>query len=292
MIHTLENDFLRVGIADAGAELVSIYDKKQEREVIWQADPAYWKRHAPVLFPNVGRHYQDHYLIEGKEYPSKQHGFARDTEFTCIESTPLSVTHEMHSSEATKASYPFDFTLQITHILSGQEVKICWKVLNRSSSSMYFTIGGHPAFSVPILPDTAYEDYFLTFEGKDSLVYSLLDPASGTVIEGATKELPLSGGICPLNSHLFDHDALVFDNSQISHAGILLPDGSPYLELRCQGFPNFGIWSVPGAPFVCLEPWMGRCDNCGFTGSLEEKPGINILKPEETFEASYLIKIF
>ncbi len=292
MIHSLENEFLRVSISDMGAELVSIYDKKKEREIIWQADPAYWKRHAPVLFPNVGRHYQDFYTVEGKEYPSKQHGFARDTEFSRIESSALSITHEMHSSKVTKAVYPFDFTLQITHILSVQEVKVCWKVINKSNSSMYFTIGGHPAFRIPVLPDTAYQDYSLSFEGQDSLQYELLDPASGTVVEGSTQELSLTGGICPLNSHLFDHDALVFDNGQISRAGILLPDGSPYLEMCCEGFPNFGIWSVPGAPFVCLEPWIGRCDNCGYTGSLEEKPGINALKPGETFNASYLIRIF
>lgn len=292
MVHILENEFLRIGISDAGAELVSIYDKNNDREVLWQADPAYWKRHAPVLFPNVGRHYGDHYIVAGQEYPSKQHGFARDMEFTFVKGSVHSITHEIHSDAHTKAVYPFDFTFQVTHTLTGQELQICWKVLNKSRTDMYFTIGGHPAFRVPVIEGTAYQDYSLTFEGQDSLRYMLLDPSSGTVLEGKTGELKLAGGTCPLTPHMFDHDALVFDNGQISRAGILLPDGRPYLELRCEGFPNFGIWSVPGAPFVCLEPWMGRCDNCGYTGSLEEKPGINSLKPEETFEKSYFIKIF
>lgn len=292
MIRTMENEFLRIGIADAGAELVSIYDKKNEREVIWQADPAYWKRHAPVLFPNVGRHYGDHYTVAGQTYPSRQHGFARDTEFACVQAAPDLVTHEMQSSEATKASYPFDFLLQITHILSGRELRVVWKVINQSEADMYFTIGGHPAFRVPVIEGTGFTDYSLTFEGQDSLRYVLLDQTSGTAIEGKECDLKLKDGTCPLDSHMFDHDALVFDGGQISRAGILLPDGSPYLELRCEGFPNFGIWSVPGAPFVCLEPWMGRCDNCGYTGSLEEKPGINALKQEEIFEKSYTIKIF
>ncbi len=292
MVHTMENEYLRVGISDAGAELVSIYDKKNKREVIWQADPAYWKRHAPVLFPNVGRHYGDHYRVHGQEYPSRQHGFARDTEFLCTAASDTSVTHEMTSSDATRASYPFDFVLRITHSLTDREVQISWEVINKSAQSMYFTIGGHPAFRVPVLEGTDYSDYSLTFEGQDSLTYLLLDPASGTAFAEKTCELKLTDGNCRLDTHMFDHDALVFDHSQISRAGILLPDGSPYLELRCEGFPNFGIWSVPGAPFVCLEPWMGRCDNCGYHGPLDEKPDINSLEPNETFQKSYVIKIF
>lgn len=292
MIHLLENEFLRVSIADTGAELISIYDKENEREIIWQADPAYWKRHAPVLFPNVGRHYHDTYTVNGKEYPSKQHGFARDTEFICTECTEASITHEIHSSEATRASYPFDFVLRISHILKGKELQVCWKVINESSTEMYFTIGGHPAFRVPVLEETAYHDYFLSFDRQESLKYVLLDPASGTALEGQECELKLTDGACRLDTHMFDHDALVFDRGQISRAAILFPDGSPYLELRCEGFPNFGIWSVPGAPFVCLEPWMGRCDNCGYSGSLDQKPNINAVKPGQAFDQSYIIKVF
>ena len=90
---------------------------------------------------------------------------------------------------------------------------------------------------------------------------------------------------------MFDHDALVFDNGQITKAGITLPDGTPYVEIICDGFPNFGIWSAAGAPFVCLEPWMGRCDNTGYDGELSEKPDINVLDPAKTFEKSYVISV-
>ena len=106
MIHTIENDYLRVSVDDHGAELCSIFDKVHNREVIWQADPAYWKRHAPVLFPNVGRHFEDHYRINGVEYPSSQHGFARDSEFTCVDMTADSITHRLKSSDATRENYP------------------------------------------------------------------------------------------------------------------------------------------------------------------------------------------
>ena len=109
MIHSIENDYLKISVDDHGAELCSIYDKIHDREVLWQADPAYWNRHAPILFPNVGRFYKDHYRINGKEYPAKQHGFARDSEFTCLDMTADSITHVLKASDATMEIYPFDF---------------------------------------------------------------------------------------------------------------------------------------------------------------------------------------
>ncbi|RHJ96446.1 aldose 1-epimerase family protein [Ruminococcus sp. AM07-21] len=292
MIHTIENDYLKVSVNDHGAELYSIFDKIHNREVIWQADPAYWKRHAPVLFPNVGRHFENHYHIGETEYPSKQHGFARDSEFTCVDMTTDSITHKLKSSDATKENYPYDFELKIKHVLEKNQVSVCWEVVNHSNKPMYFTIGGHPAFNVPAVGSADNkEDYLLTFDEQKSLTYLLLDPASGTALPDQTQTLELTDGTCHIDAHMFDHDALIFDN-QIEKAGIAFPDGTPYLELTCHRFPNFGIWSVPGSSFVCLEPWMGRCDDCGFTGDLSEKANINKLDVDEIFNASYEIKIY
>ena len=292
MIHTIENDYLKVSVNDHGAELYSIFDKIHNREVIWQADPAYWKRHTPVLFPNVGRHFENHYRIGETEYPSKQHGFARDSEFTCVDMTTDSITHKLKSSDATKENYPYDFELKIKHVLEKNQVSVCWEVVNHSNKPMYFTIGGHPAFNVPAVGSADNkEDYLLTFDEQKSLTYLLLDPASGTALPDQTQTLELTDGTCHIDAHMFDHDALIFDN-QIEKAGIAFPDGTPYLELTCHRFPNFGIWSVPGSSFVCLEPWMGRCDDCGFTGDLSEKANINKLDVDEIFNASYEIKIY
>ena len=292
MLHTIENDYLKVSVDDHGAELCSIFDKIHNREVIWQADPAYWKRHAPVLFPNVGRHFENHYHIGDTEYPSKQHGFARDSEFTCVDMTTDSITHKLKSSDATKENYPYDFELKIKHVLEKNQVSVCWEVVNHSNKPMYFTIGGHPAFNVPAVGSADNkEDYLLTFDEQKSLTYLLLDPASGTALPDQTQTLELTDGTCHIDAHMFDHDALIFDN-QIEKAGIAFPDGTPYLELTCHRFPNFGIWSVPGSSFVCLEPWMGRCDDCGFTGDLSEKANINKLDVDEIFNASYEIKIY
>ena len=169
MIHTIENDYLRVSVDDHGAELCSIFDKVHNREVIWQADPAYWKRHAPVLFPNVGRHFEDHYRINGVEYPSSQHGFARDSEFTCVDMTADSITHRLKSSDATRENYPYDFELKIKHVLEKNQVSVCWEVISLNDETMYFTIGGHPAFNVPAGGIGSQEQYHLTFDDRDSL---------------------------------------------------------------------------------------------------------------------------
>lgn len=283
----LENDFLAVEIQDMGAELTRIYDKEGKREALWNGDPAYWKRHSPILFPNVGKTFQNTVHIGGKEYPAPQHGFARDTVFQCVGGDELTAEYRMTSSEETKKSYPFDFELEIAYRLEGKSILVEWNVRNQSPEAMYFTIGGHPAFFL----EGKKEDYLLKFPGRESLTCVCLDLATGTTREEETWELKLTEGVCELNDQLFEGDTLIMDHGQIEEAWICRKDGSPYVGVECKGFPNFGIWSVKGAPFVCLEPWAGRCDPFGFRGDISEKPGINRLGREEVFTRAYKISL-
>ena len=288
----MENDRLVVTIDDLGAELVSIYDKKYSRELIWQGDPAWWKRQAPILFPNVGKFYGGEYLYQGRHYVQDQHGFARDYVLERVEESPASVTHRLVSNVETRKVYPFDFELMITHRLDGDKVDIQWQVKNTGDHPMHFTIGGHPGFNVPVLQDTEYSDYALKFaEDQDELHFIHIDMNTGTGLPDKVYTMTLTDHKYQLRKHLFDLDALVFDAGQIRQAGIVMPDGSDYLTLLCDGFPNFGIWAAPGAPFVCLEPWCGRCDNFGYEGELQDKPGINSLNVDETFKKVYSIVI-
>ncbi|MDO5145477.1 MAG: aldose 1-epimerase family protein [Eubacteriales bacterium] len=291
-VFALENEKLAVQIADHGAELVSLYDKEAERELVWQADPAFWNRHAPVLFPNVGKYYTGAMLYKGEKYPMGQHGYARDAEFVRTEEGEASVTHVLVSDEESKKMYPFDFQLAITHELEGNSLTVKWSVKNTGKETMYFTIGGHPAFRVPVLPDTEFEDYFLKFdENVATLEYMLLDTATGTAISEKKWPMHIRNGLFRLRKDMFDKDALIFDGGQIQRAALALPDGTPYIELSGTDIPNFGIWSKPGAPYVCLEPWYGRCDNCGFEGEISEKPGVNALEPGNVFEKEYVITV-
>lgn len=286
----LENEFLCVEIAEMGAEVTRIYDKTEDNEILWEGNPVYWKRHSPVLFPNVGKTYKNRVLINGTQYPTSQHGFARDNEFTCIEAANEKASFMFRSSEETKEVYPFDFELHINYKLNKKELTVEWQVKNCGDETMYFTIGGHPAFRFA-KPEETKADYVLKVPGKEKLEYVLIDISCGCANVDEVHTLQLSEETYPLSDELFAKDALVVDNGQIEEAWLCHKDGTPYVGVRSAGFPNYGIWSVEGAPFVCLEPWMGRCDNVGFNAELSEKPNVNKVEAGEKFIKDYTIVV-
>lgn len=278
----LENDKLKASISEHGAELTSVLNKSTEKECLWQADPKMWARHAPVLFPFVGKVYGGKYRYHGEKWNMGQHGFARDMDFTTVCSDTSTATYELTDSPETRAKYPFAFTLKITYKLVDNTLRILWTVENPGDTSMYFSIGGHPAF--PAKPG-----YFVTFDGQKELQYYLLDPESGCVDAEHPRALNLPDGYLEMTPELFDHDALIFDNAQIARATLCYADKSPFVTISCEKFPSFGLWSPTGAgvPFVCLEPWMGRADNVGFEGELSERYEEQILPPGGRFTAEY-----
>lgn len=294
MCHTIENDRLRVQVADHGAELSALFDKAHQRQVLWTADAAHWNRHAPVLFPFVGRLYGNVYRHNGRQYAMSQHGFARDMDFTCLEEKADSVTHQLRATPETLQKYPFDFVLTITHRLAANTLQVAWTVQNAGADTMYFSIGGHPGFLCPARPGDSQTDYSLWLEGDGPFTCKTVDAASGTILPDQTFLLKTGpDGCLPITPHTFDHDALVFDDGQVTAVGLRWPDGSPYITLRCPDFPSLGVWSKPGcsAPFVCLEPWIGRCDDTGFTGELKDKYGVQTLAAGGRFERSYTITV-
>ena len=284
----LTNKYLRVEIAALGAELMSIYDRSAGTELLWNGDPAYWKRRSPILFPNVGKTWQNVMRIDGAVYPTSQHGFARDRDFVCESSDDVSATWLLRSDEKTLERYPYDFELRIRYALEGRSLRVTWIVDNPNDREMAFTIGGHPAFCFERAEDSK-DGYALRFPDADALHYILLDPASGTARPEDAHALVLADGMLPLSDELFTRDAMIFDGGQIDEVWLCGSDGAPRVGMRCPGFPNFGIWSVVGAPFVCLEPWAGRCDDSGFEGELRDKPNVNLLPAGGHFERSYEI---
>lgn len=287
----LENSYLYAEISEIGGELTRLYNKETKTELLWNGDPTYWKRHSPILFPNVGKTYQDTILIGKKSYPTSQHGFARDRQFTCVKSDDSFASFVLTSNEETKKVYPFDFELFITYTLYEKSLRVTWTVKNLSKEEMYFTIGGHPAFMFENANDKK-ENYLLYFPKKQDLTYLLLNPEFGTAMPDTTKQLHLENGFYPLSDTMFEKDALIFDDKQIEEVWLYRKSNrTPYVGLKCKDFNNFGIWSVKDAPFVCLEPWAGRCDDTGFTSDISEKKGINHLSSGETFEKEYEIVV-
>ncbi len=286
----LENERLRVEVSEMGAELIRICDKKRDTDVLWEGDPTYWKRHSPILFPNVGKTYKNTVLIHGIQYPTSQHGFARDCAFQCIRSSAASASFLLASGEETREVYPFEFELVITYTLEKNEVKVSWEVRNPSEETIFFTIGGHPAFRFA-QKEECKADYLLKFPGKEKLQYVLIDPSEAAVDPQKVYGLNLEDGYCPVTEKLFEHDALIFDGGQFDEVWLCRKDKTPYVGMKCKGFPSFGIWSVKDAPFVCLEPWMGRADDIGFDRELSEKPNVNRVDAGGCFEKEYVIVV-
>ena len=283
-MHSIENDFLRVTVSDTGAELISVMDKENGTERIWVGDPAIWNRHAPILFPFVGKVMDGKYRIADQEYTMKtQHGFARDLDFTCIEQTSAFITHCLSATDWTKERYPYEFRLTVTHRLDGKQLFIKWVVENQGADQMYFSIGGHPGFLLP--KGVRKEHCRIAFPGADILRYRNVNKAGYALPE--TKTVSLKEGCAPYQEDM--PDTWIFEDNQVKCVGILLPDGKPYVMLHCDQFPMLAVWANPNGPFICLEPWFGRTDDEGFQGTIDQKKAIQSLGNGEKKEIVYSI---
>lgn len=286
----LENEELRIEINRFGAELARIYGKKNDTEYLWNADPKYWKRSSPVLFPFVGSLKNKEYRFEGKTYPMGQHGFARDMEFVIDSRSEGEAWFSLTSNEETLEKYPFEFVLRVGYQLQGKELKVLWQVENPAQKELYFSIGGHPAFMCPLKQEGKQSEYYLKFDSAKPLSYGLVNE-QGLMME--TEEiLQTENGIVKITDNMFDRDALVIERRQATAVSLCTPDRKEYLTVRFDA-PLFGVWSPAGkgAPFICIEPWYGRCDRATFNGSLEEREYGNTLKAQETFKTEYVILI-
>ena len=372
---TLKNTALTLNISLHGAELTSIRDSFG-REFLWQADPAFWKRHSPVLFPIVGSLWDKHFRVNGREYEMGQHGFARDMDFRLVSEREDEMWFELKSSPETLAKYPYKFTLRIGYRLEANKIHVMWEVSGDDSQTMWFQIGAHPAFYLPRFvyggsaacasdssrhsdpesgapnlaassasgsgaagsgadSDSGFSVSGLDAGSCDSGLDSAIVSASGSGSAGSgadsdfgragrgrfrlygrgaegvvplesfryikvsekqctdisdVQELNTPGGVMPLDDHTFDIGAYIIGDSQVCRVDLVSTTG-----LRCVSLefdtPLVGLWapSAKDVPFVCIEPWYGRCDRVGFTGEFSERDCVNSLSPGQVFRASYTI---
>ena len=289
----IENEYLKAGFQTKGAEMVWLQNQKDGRNYLWSGDPAYWNRVSPVLFPFVGKLQGQRYRYEGQWYENiPQHAFARDQVFTLVRQSSEEIWFVLQDNEETKRMYPFAFSLQIGYRLEQKRLHVMWKVENRGEN-LYFSIGAHPAFlCLGQNGETlAKEGYSIDLGLQQQTVRSGILTDQGVLGE-RTKELALTDGALPLTEALFEEDALILDAGQIHSAVLRDPSGHAYLKMEFDA-PLLGIWSPVGkqAPFVCIEPWYGRCDREGFDGALQEREYGNALHGEEVFEREYVIEI-
>ena len=279
MLHYLENDILKITVDTHGAELSSIYRKDERREMLWQGDPEFWGRRSPVLFPVVGKYKNGKTTYEGKEYFSGQHGFARDSEFTLVEKTESKLSFELLSNEETLKQYPFRFRLVCSFELNNDKIIVGWNVENIDEKTIYFSIGAHPAFYC------RKGETVLTMNGKN-IKYSLIN-SNGLY---TPKKYDVENSFV-LHDNIFDNDALIIENSGVNEISLINND-KKYLTVKFDA-PLFGIWSPTkkNAPFVCIEPWYGRCDAEDFEGDITEREWGNSLEVGETWYKEYEIII-
>lgn len=293
MQYTLKNDRLEAIIESSGAELMALRDSNG-KDYLWYGDSAFWGRRSPVLFPFVGKVKDGKYRYKGVEYAMGQHGFARDMEFMFLSQTQEEIWFVLESNEETLRKYPFVFRLEIGYKLVENTLKVMWKVINPAEEeTLHFSIGAHPAFLCPTEEGTAQSEYFLQLDVNEAEYYSASLENGTRLPEPGT--LKLDNGRCRMTEGFFDlgdRGTYIFENNQVKEVALVTPDGRPYVTVSFD-MPLVAIWSPEKkkAPFVCIEPWCGRCDAVDFTGSLEERAWANRLAPGAVFETSYDIRI-
>ena len=288
-MHTLSNEILEIKIAARGAELQSIYNNQTRLEYMWHAGTE-WPKKSPVLFPVVGGLKNNTYSFKNKTYTLSRHGFAREMNFELINQTNNSLTFLLKENAATLLQYPFAFSFYVKYTLHTNNVNISYIVENHTEEKLYFSVGAHPAFAVPLIDVTSYEDYFLEFETKEDAPRWPIS-AEG-LIESNSIPFIKNDRKLTLTKDLFLVDALVFKNlasKKISMKSDKTPHG---LTVSFDGFPYMGIWAAKNANFVCIEPWCGIADSVNATGKLEDKEGINILRKGESFERSFGVEVY
>ena len=290
-MHTLKNEILTVQVKEHGAELASI--RKGSVEYLWQADPMFWGRHSPVLFPIVGSVWEKRYRVDGREFELGQHGFARDMDFTMVEGGEDEVRYRLESTEDTLKKYPWPFVLEIAYRLHGNMIDVIWEVSNPGNEDMYFQIGAHPAFNYPDYDPQTMERGFLSFDRSEGLECIRIKE-KGCVDAETLYPLDVpADGLLPLTRETFDKiDTIMLQDGQIGSVALYRTDRTPWLKLSFEA-PVVGIWSPPGknAPFICLEPWYGRCDRAGYEGDYRDRDWVNRLAPGERFSSVYTIEI-
>ena len=285
----LKNKQLSVVIAEKGAELQSIKDANG-KEYLWQADPKFWPRHSPILFPIVCSVNNDTYTVDGQEYHLPRHGFARDTDFKLIFESPRKVTFALEFSTETKKVYPYDFTLSVSYTLDDNKIGVIWHVHNTDTQEIHFQIGGHPAFNIPDMKAGENQYGRIRLDNQEPLdgLKSYIDGSHEMI------EIPVEteDGIIEFSDNTWRNDSVKIHKSQVHRAQLLNKAGEPEVTVDFRT-PVIAFWSPfeKNAPFVCIEPWYGLGDPRGFKGEFKDKPLMNHLQPGASFMSKYEITI-
>lgn len=283
---TLTSGKLSVEVKPEGAELCSLKDAAG-REFLWQAGKA-WPRHAPILFPIVGRLHGDALLAGGQRWPMGQHGFARDSRFELVHQQAAACRFMLTDGPATWPAYPFPFRLEVAYALRGTTVTVSYTVTNTGETVMPFSAGAHPAFRWPLPGGGPKSAHVIEFEQDEPA--PIYRPGPEGLLDPTPQTLPLKGRNLGLREDLFQAGAMIL-LSPASRRLRFGTAGAPTVEVAWQGFEQLGLWMKPGAEFLCIEPWAGYADVMGYEVEVWHKPGILLLPPGESRQFLHRITI-
>lgn len=288
-MYTIENEYLSASINEKGAELTSLVYKPSGQEYMWNADPAYWAKHSPVLFPIVGTLKNNTFVYKNKSYQLSRHGFARDKEFEVTAQTADSISLTLQDDSETLKIYPFQFQFSLIYMLEEKTLSVTYLVKNVNNGDMYFSVGGHPAFKLPLAEGLAYDDYYLRFSATENVGRWPISP------DGLLEEVPVdllsNTNRLPLSKKLFAKDALVIKSLASTEVALKSDKDEAGFTFNFDGFPYLGIWAAKDADFVCIEPWCGIADPVNASQKIEEKEGIIMLNKGAHFERTWSVEI-
>ena len=267
---------LTAEIDPLGAQLFSLKDP-EGRDLQWNGDPAVWKGRAPILFPIVGALAGNRYELDGRTYSLFRHGFARERLFSLVERDAASALFRLDWDQETFRLYPFHFQLDLRFALTSASLRIVATVKNlEAHKELPASFGFHPAFRWPLPYGQARAGHFLDFEKEEPAPIRRLD--SQGLVMPAEFETPVKNRKLPLRDELFAADAIIFDALASRRVTYGAARG-PKLEIAFGGMPHLGVWTKPGAEFICIEPWFGLADPQNRTGDFRAKPGLALLAP-------------
>ena len=283
----LHSDALTAQVDPQGAQL-SVLRDAQGRDLLWNGDPAYWNGRAPILFPIVGALHKGHYLWGGTRYALPRHGFARGRRFDVVAATSADAVFRLRADEATRAVYPFDFELELHFALRGPELAVTATVRNEGRETMPASVGFHPALRWPLPGGAPRALHRLEFDMEEPAPVRRLDRDG--LLTPALHASPVAGRTLMLADALFEQDVLIFDQLRSRKLRYGAGEGRD-MELRFPDARYLGLWSKPGAPFVCIEPWRGVADPQGFDADLREKPGIELLAAGASLSTTLVLSL-
>ena len=290
MKYSISNAHLQVSVLSTGAEIASIKSKTTNTEFMWQADPAIWGSHAPVLFPAIGSFKNGKCTINGKEYAIPKHGFIRHNKnLVVIKKTETKLHLSLNYSEKTLAVFPYKFRFHISFELLGSRLMVSHKVENLDNKEIHFSLGAHPAFNCPVNEDEEYTDYYLEFEKTENASRTLL--SENGLISDRTALVLDNTNVLNLTPTLFNEDALIFKTLKSKQVSLKSRKSNQKITVSFSDFDYLGIWAKPNAPFVCIEPWLGIADHENTDGDYLKKDGLISLPKGEEFTAEYSIEI-